>query len=638
MAGGGIPLIEEPSGILGAFNPQKNDIPRWNRARQMYNAMVAQDPSMAEDWLRQFGPRMGLGEHYDTAMGVYDARKRRQQEVLNLTQPKQTFQDRGETAPSMLGQEDTAPDAELTNTVFPGTQSFSVPPDRAERAGRAEFNPPLYRGPGRDTGPDRPIPRAATGDISGTIGATAEIPPTVRPSGQYPRREPILRGGTVETPGLSVEEIARTRPDLAQTAIKYIPEVQKADMESIGDQAAIRIAQAVKRGEMSFEEAWNKWGDQALYSVAGQKMADAFKDKIAIENTRKDTERRERARQTITEEIGRLKSTGDKNDAEDARFLEMELLGDKPDYGTLLQKVHENRQRRDDTQRQREEAMYKPIEVEVGGVKVPHLYQRDAQGRLALDSGGMPQLVPVPGIDTTTAVRLDQMKDLSKARYLAISKSHPDPEIRRQARESYDELVKGEKGVAAAGVPKENASSLKEQEARTNMMTTLDAVEQSVREHPDWVGGMKAQVLWNAYRGTFLPESARFLTANRVPPDYAVFATNLGSYTAERIHELAGSALTAGEIQRYTQFIPNVSHGEKLFRAELLAARRALVIISEYHNNRINGMSHPDAKAKAEAAWAANIADIQQKTAAMRPQAPAGNDANSYMMGNGVSP
>jgi hypothetical protein len=61
------------------------------------------------------------------------------------------------------------------------------------------------------------------------------------------------------------------------------------------------------------------------------------------------------------------------------------------------------------------------------------------------------------------------------------------------------------------------------------------------------------------------------------------------------LNELAGSALTTGEIKRYAAFLPNVYQPPERFNANLKVAREYLISLIEYQKARQSGASEEQA-------------------------------------------
>ena len=625
----GYPQIPLAGGLARIFDWKNPDRESINLSRLNAQQYLAANPGDYEGMIRTFGPSMGMGADYGRILEKLDAENERKRQLLTQMQPTSQFQPR-EQSFSMT--ETGAPPESMADRVFP----VPPPPPRPESPGET----PSYARTGSGI---RTFPEALAGpDERGLAPTEPDLPEPraflpepkefgVEPSGAYPRRSPIESGGTVTTPGKSLEEIVRADPSMARLATEWYPKLEQADLEQRGNRAALQFARAVNTREMTVEEAYDKHGQDLSLSPAGLKILDAYKDRLAAKKSEIQLRQDEEARTWAREKIEQLRKSDDTAHHDLADALEFGLQN--KEFGTIF---HQERE----LAAKRAEAKAKQTE-EAGKIVwhdgVPYRTVRDADGTMRVEpvSGAAPKkpeivmvdnvpyrpirnddgsvrLEPIPGVPSP---RLDQLKGLDEDTLLSIVRAHPDPQMRADARWVYDEKLKGKKEVSAtqgSGAVKPTQASLDKDTLRANMMVALDNVNRAVKANPEFVEGPMSTVWWTAYNMPPGIPGAQAAAQASLPKGYAAFAADLGSFTAEKIHELAGSALTAGEIKRYTAFLPSPGQAKDVFYANLRVARRTLAIAAKYHQKREAGLSDEQARRETRAELVANLEALEQ--------------------------
>lgn len=610
----GYPEIPLASGLARIFDWKNPDRESINLSRQNAQQYLAANPGDYEGMIRTFGPSMGLGADYGRILQKLDADNERKRQLLTQMQP---------TTETYTPQHATFGAEQMFPQAGPGPDPFSV---RAE-GGDSTIGQTVMDD--RQYGAGRLSPGPA-GAPSAEIAArpAPSFTDTVAPA---PDRDPnadYVGGATAQTPdvtrpGLSIEEIVRNDPQMAHIATKWYPDVEKANLEQIGNRAAIQFARAVNSREMTIESAYDKYGDQLALSPAGLKILDTYKDRLAAKKTEIQLRQDEDARTWAKGKIAELRASGNPEHARLADALEAGTQS--KEFATIFHQAREMEEKRKENEAKRADAEAKRVEAEkpIMVDNVPHRIIHGADGSMRLE--------PVPGVATP---RLDQLKGLDQDSLLAIAQTHPDPQMRKDARAVYDELLKGKKEVSAtqgSGAVKPTQTSLEKDAQRTNMVISLDEVARMVKQHPEFVEGAQAWAWWQAYNA---PEWAQAATGQILPKGYAEFGANLGSFTAEKIHELAGSALTAGEIKRYTRFLPSPGQTAEQFYSNLAVARRVLGITAKYHQKREAGMTHEQARDATLAERAALDRSLEQRGPAPPVKQPAGtprSGAKSFM-------
>jgi hypothetical protein len=636
-AAGMFPPLSEGSGILGALTSGRVRDP--NQARDLFNRLYASNPELAVEAFKTFGPRMGLGEDYARVLKLLETPAQNLQEVLRRQQPTTRVEQRGEQEFSPLAPEPPAPEPPSL-----AARMFEPPPERGTQVGlpapRAFEEQGLYGSPRMAAFEQaayerRPGPFGAIGGGSPSRGLPPEVPPPpqrpeapapVEPAGPYPRRAPIERAATVTTPGESIEDIVRTSPHLASTAVIDLPKVQQATLVAQARAAAMEFAQKVKSGEMTVEDAIDTYGDTMAASPEGQHILATYDKRAAAHKVRQEERRKEQANQWAEGEIARLKASGDPEDAKMAQALEY-ARHDKEFY-TVYHQAREGEAKRIEAEAKRDEAAAKRGEAEKPIMidDVPHYPVRDADGKIVRNAEGMPQLKPA--LPEGANKRLWQLKGLDDEKLLAIANTHPDPQMRADARAVYEENTREKRARSreqGTGGVKPTAASAKEQRLNLLMSDALDQVAASAAAHPEWIEGMSSIVAAGAWG---VPEKARKFFGGLLPEGYPEFMANLTFFTAEKLNELAGSALTPGEIQRYAAFLPSVWDDPRVFRAKLGTARRALAIASRYQAKREANMDDEQARRETVAELRQNLKmlEAQRKTSGGKPgETPGGS-------------
>jgi hypothetical protein len=653
-ASGMFPLLSEGTGILGLLTRGRVRDP--NQARDLFNRLYASNPELAVEAFKEFGPRMGLGEDYARVLNLLETPGKRLEEVIRRQQPTTRYEPRGEKAFPPTEPEPTAP-ATVAEPPSLAERMFEPPPERGTQVGlpaprEFEDQGPIYGSPQmaaleRAAYERRPGTFGAIGGGPATPGPLPEVPPPpsrpvapalpeapgpVAPAGPYPRRAPIERGAMVTAPGESIEDIVRTSPQLAGTAVVALPKVQQATLVAQARAAAMEFAQKVKSGEMTVEDAIDTYGETMAASPEGQHILATYDKRAAAHKVRQEERRKEQANQWAESEIARLRATGDPEDAKMAQALEY-ARHDKEFY-TVYHQAREAEAKRIEAEAKRDEAAAKRGEAEKPIMidDVPHYPVRDADGKIVRNAEGMPQLKPA--LPEGASKRLWQLKGLDDDKLLALARTHPDPQMRADARAVYDEnqqakLIRSQQ--QGAGAVKPTQASLEKQTLRFQMTEALDAADRAVRRHPEFIEGPMAAAYWAAYQS---PDLVKGLVGGVLPEGYAEFAADLGQFTAEKIHELAGSALTKGEIQRYTAFLPSPWQSASVFRANLAAARRALVLAARFHQKVQTGMSDEQARRETRAELVANLEQLEasrQRQPGTQPSGGVSPKAKQFM-------
>jgi hypothetical protein len=283
------------------------------------------------------------------------------------------------------------------------------------------------------------------------------------------------------------------------------------------------------------------------------------------------------------------------------------------EFYTVYHQAREAEAKRIEAEAKRDEAAAKRGEAEKPIMidDMPHYPVRDADGKIVRNAEGMPQLKPA--LPEGGDKRLWQLKGLDDEKLLAIANTHPDPQMRADARAVYEEnrrakdIRSREQGT---GGVKPTAASAKEQRLNLLMSDALDQVAASATAHPEWIEGMSSVIAAGAWG---VPEKVRKLFGGLLPEGYPEFMANLTFFTAEKLNELAGSALTPGEVTRYAAFLPSAWDDPQVFRAKLGTARRALAIASKYQSKREAGMD--DERARQE-----TLAELRQNLKMLEAQ------------------
>jgi hypothetical protein len=627
---GPVPYLKEPSGILGLFAPNRAREP--NQARQIINWFVANRPELAEEVIRQYGGAAGLGPDLSRFQETFAGPGRRVAEAMRLQQPTDV--------PGPVGQPLTAPGLagppSLSRATFGPEQQFPMqetgalppqpdvplPPVQPQRPAKYPAQPPYpyplegVRHPTVSapwitaTAPDITMP-GGTWARPGPAYPEAPVgpdergefrPPTLPEPREFEERElPATVGGAtaeaptpvqyditkVTRPGMTAAEIFRTRPDLASTMLSTMPKVQEAIDAETGMRATEDYQRAVTSEQMTQEEALEQFGPDMQRWPTGQKIvaqaekslvSQATRTKAKLEAAEKETKakREEENRQFLMQRAEELRATDP-----DGAF-QAELIARDPKMAEEWRQYQE--------QRTKATELKKPQVFE----GQPYVAEQDpTTGQMVMRHvPGVPQKAEKPWWDGK-----------SRPELIAIAGDPTiDPGIRKQARAAADELQTGAEKAAAAGVqppPKPTQESEKQAGQRVVMLRALDQVAQMATANPDWIGGSaKPLTAWKyaaAYDAWDPLKGVAALLAN-VPPGYDTFRANLGMFTAEKLHELAGSALTPGELARYGAFLPNVYQSEARFKASVLVGRQMLIGASQYYEARQTGKSIPEAQ------------------------------------------
>ena len=217
--------------------------------------------------------------------------------------------------------------------------------------------------------------------------------------------------------------------------------------------------------------------------------------------------------------------------------------------------------------------------------------------RMVRNEQGEPVMQPVAGVPQKAAKPWYEGITRAEAEAMSKDPSLP-PERQKQARELADALQKGAVDVAAAGAPpppKPTQESDKLAGQRVVMTRALEQVAKDVVANPDWIGGPASLKYALAYDSPDVAKGTAAWLAG-IPPGYDMFRANLGMFTAEKLHELAGSALTPAELKRYGAFLPNVYQSPERFKASLQVSQQMMIGASRFYEARQAGKSIPEAQ------------------------------------------
>ena len=318
--------------------------------------------------------------------------------------------------------------------------------------------------------------------------------------------------------------------------------------------------------------------DAAMTRAAQARKAGREERTAAREETRA-----EQATQFVENEAARLEASDNPADHQLARTLR--AASADPKLADAMQKHYEQQQKAADKAAEIE----KPILIE----GQPYRVARNAQGE--------PVMQPIAGVPQKAAK--SWYEGITRAEAEAMSKDPAlPPERRQQARELADALQTGAEKVQAAGVlppPKATVASDEKAGERVIMMRGLDQVADIVRRNPDFVGGSAKPLTagkWATAYETWDPLKGVAARAAQIPPEYDTFRANLGMFTAEKLHEMSGAALTPAEIKRYGAFLPSPWQSPERFQAGLLVSRQMLIGASQFYEARQAGKSIPEAQ------------------------------------------
>jgi hypothetical protein len=192
-------------------------------------------------------------------------------------------------------------------------------------------------------------------------------------------------------------------------------------------------------------------------------------------------------------------------------------------------------------------------------------------------------------------------KTKTELQSLADDPTQPEA-LRAQAETTLKKLLASEVKVAGAGV-KPTAQSEKMARDTLALNEALVGVETLVKAHPEFVGTPAAYKWATAYA---VPDPLKMPAAwfAQFPKGYNMFRAKLDFFTAEKLNELAGAALTEGEIKRYAAFLPNVYTTKERFLASLQTAQEMMAAAMTYQEVREQGATVKEAQAQARAAIA----------------------------------
>lgn len=514
--------------------------------------------------------------------------------VRNPDQPGPVLQAPGLNIPGVTSP--LAPPS-LAETVFPGPSRATFG-NEALRPQAAPGEPLPYpiKPPDqewRDVYPEVPTPPVRPEPpetLGGATVAEPEVPQTPLPYTPAPYRA----GGTrEEVPGMTLDQLLREQPAVGRAYLgnrKAVGEVELADVETTG-RKAVRDYLRARKGGMSEQDALDQYGEAIEASEVGRKFLTSIEAK-QTKDIEQETKRRALAKETAAQQYlraraAKLRESPDPKDQAKADLFETYAVD--PKLAERLE-AHEKTQAELEANRLKaEELRKKPIEI--GGIGY----------RWATNAAGEPALQVIPGQqvkpekskwDGITATELDAM----------IENPATSPEDRAIAQRTIARVQQRELEKAAAGVPKPTFQSEKAQGERLVFTEALRESRATIAQHPEWVGGTgRAWVMAQAYDAPDpLKGTAAWLV--RFPKGYDQFRTNLGMFTAEKLNELAGAALTAGEIKRYAAFLPSVYTTRERFMASVETSLKMMEAATAYHTAREKGATVAEAQTLARAA------------------------------------
>lgn len=513
--------------------------------------------------------------------------------VRNPTQPGPVLEEPSLDIPGVTG---PLPPSSLADTVFPGPGRATWG-NEALRPQAAPGEPAPYpiKPPEQEwrdvypavlPPPTRPTPPETLG------GATTAEPPV--PQGPLPYTPAPVRPGGVreEVPGMPLDQLLRERPAEAAAVLqnrKAVTEAGEAETEAAGRKAVRDYVRARKAGT-SEKAALDQYGDAMEASDVGRKFLTSIdvrrKTEAEAETKERALAKEQRAQELLAKRVAELRQSTDPADQEMATLLEAYAADPK-----LAERLEAARKARVDEEANRlkaEELRGKPIEI--GGIGYRWVTNEAGEKALAVIPGQQvkPEKSKWDGITTT---ELDTM----------IANPATSPEDRAIAEKAIARIERREVKRAEAGVPKPTAASEKLDQEHYNMLLSLDQVSTIVRQHPEYISGWSSLKYAAAYDSPDYLKGVANVVAS-VPPGYATFRARLDPFTADRLNELAGSALTEGEIKRYAAFLPNVYQPPERFRANVQVSREMLTAALEYHKVRQASGSHEEARAAVRAA------------------------------------
>jgi hypothetical protein len=392
---------------------------------------------------------------------------------------------------------------------------------------------------------------------------------------------------------MSLDQLLREQPAVGRAYLgnrKALVEAETADVETVGRKAVRDYVRARKSG-VSEQDALDQFGDAMEASEVGRKFltsieAKQTKDLEQAEKRRK-AEKETEAQRYIKARADELRKSSDPKDQKLADLYE--AFAADPKLAERLE-AHEKNLADQETNRLRAEELKKKV-VEINGVGY----------RLGTNEAGEEVLNVIPG----------QKVKPEKSKWEGITLTEADAMVANPATSPEDKAI-ATKIIAAAHqrkmdenlamVPKPTFQSEKAQQERLVFTEALKESRETVAKNPHWVGGTGWAWTWaQAYD---LPDAAKGTAAWLVqfPKGYDTFRANLGMFTAEKLNELAGAALTKGEIQRYASFLPSVYTTKERFMASVETSLKMMEAATAYQTAREQNASVAEAQTRARAA------------------------------------
>jgi hypothetical protein len=364
--------------------------------------------------------------------------------------------------------------------------------------------------------------------------------------------------------------------------------LQKDEAETAGRQAVLGYRRAVKGG-MSPDDAYRQYGPDMEASEFGRKFITGIEARQTTEEAQATSRRKaaqEKASQDyLTARVEKLRATGNPDDAEQADMLE--ALAADPKIAERMEAFRKQRVAEAEAKTKRLEAQ-KPLVID----NVPYNIAHDPQT-------GEASLKATPGFVRGAGKPWWDGKTKTELQSIVNDPSQPEA-IRAQAETTFNKLVAAEQKVQAAGV-KPTAQSEKMARDTLALNEALVGVETLIKAHPEFVGTPAA---WKWAKAYAVPDPLKMPAAwfAQFPKGYNMFRAKLDFFTAEKLNELAGAALTEGEIKRYAAFLPNVYTTNERFLASLQTAQEMMAAAMTYQEVREQSASVKEAQAAARAA------------------------------------
>ena len=505
----------------------------------------------------------------------------------------------------------TSPLPPMADTVFPGPsratfgnealfpQGAPYYPEYPTKTPEQEWRD-VYPAAGTASGftevPTPPVRPTPPETVSVTTAAGPEAPPSPLPY----TPAPFVPGGVrTAVPGMPIDQLLREQPAVGRAYLqnrRAIEEAEAGDVEARGRKATQNYIRA-RRGGMSEKDAYDQYGEEMEASQAGRNFLTSIgareEKELARVKAARALERETQAQAWVKQRVAELRDPTGKDaataqaDAVRADIYEAQMLD--PKLAENILKMEEDRTKKLEAQAKREEA------------KKPTIVDGVAYDIVTDPATGERVFKAIPG--QRVKAEKPWYEGISKGEALAVANDPKRaPEERKLAQTVADKLQADSEKTAAAGVVKPTPATEKEQRERFVMTEALREARDDVVQHPEWVGGTGAAWTWAHAYDTYDWAKGTAALLTQIPKGYDTFRANLGLFTAQKLNELAGSALTPGEIQRYGAFLPNVYTSRERFMASVEVSLKMMEAATAYQIAREEGKSVPEAQRLAKAA------------------------------------